>query len=58
VSGVIDSKLPKPLAEPTIFVRAGDGVVAGSIGILLIIFGWARRKNRIEQGGKPRQSAP
>ena len=45
-SGFIDARLPKPIAAPTLFVRAGDGVLAGMIAILLGVFGCARQKNR------------
>jgi apolipoprotein N-acyltransferase len=45
-AGYIDTKLPKPIAAPTVFVRAGDGVFAGLIGILAVAFGWARQRNR------------
>jgi len=36
--GVIDTKLPKPLAEPPIYARAGDGILAGLLGLLLVVF--------------------
>ena len=45
-SGYIDAKLPKPIAAPTLFVRAGDGVLAGMVAILWGVLGWVRRKNR------------
>ncbi len=45
-AGVIDTKLPKPLAAPTIYARAKDGMLAISIGILLAVFSWVRGKNR------------
>jgi apolipoprotein N-acyltransferase len=44
-SGFIDTKLPKPIAAPTIFVRAGDGILFGMIAVLMLVFSWARRKN-------------